>query len=30
MGELRPHLEAMGIAYHREPDLGWADAADEP
>lgn len=26
MGALRPHLDAMGIAYHPEPDLGWADA----
>ncbi|MGY1520304.1 beta-N-acetylhexosaminidase [Luteimonas sp. A482] len=30
MGALRSHLDAMGIAYHPEPDLGWADAADEP
>lgn len=27
MGALRPHLDAMGIRYHPEPDLGWADAA---
>ncbi len=26
MGALRPHLDAMGIRYHPEPDLGWADA----
>jgi len=24
MGALRPHLDAMGIDYHAEPDLGWA------
>ena len=24
---LRPHLDAMGIAYHPEPDLGWDAAA---
>ncbi len=24
MGALRPHLDAMGIRYHPEPDLGWA------
>lgn len=23
MGALRPHLDALGIAYHPEPDLGW-------
>ncbi|WP_187470989.1 beta-N-acetylhexosaminidase [Luteimonas viscosa] len=23
MGALRPHLDAMGIRYHPEPDLGW-------
>ncbi|MGJ4801901.1 beta-N-acetylhexosaminidase [Luteimonas sp. SDU82] len=29
MGALRPHLDAMGIAYHPEPDLGWdAPTAD--
>ena len=27
MGALRSHLDAMGIAYHPEPDLGWADEA---
>ena len=29
MGALRPHLDALGIRYHPEPDLGWAgtDAA---
>ena len=26
MGALRPHLDAMGIQYHPEPDLGWADS----
>ncbi|MBN8790873.1 MAG: beta-N-acetylhexosaminidase [Stenotrophomonas nitritireducens] len=28
MGALRPHLDALGIHYHAEPDLGWADAED--
>ncbi len=28
MGALRGHLDAMGVAYHREPDLGWADGDD--
>ena len=27
MGALRPHLDGMGIRYHPEPDLGWADKA---
>jgi len=26
MGALRSHLDAMGIRYHPEPDLGWEDA----
>ncbi|QNN46559.1 beta-N-acetylhexosaminidase [Thermomonas brevis] len=26
MGALRPHLDALGIRYHPEPDLGWAGA----
>ncbi|WP_202842346.1 beta-N-acetylhexosaminidase [Luteimonas saliphila] len=26
MGALRPHMDALGIGYHPEPDLGWADA----
>ena len=30
MGALRPHLDAMGVAYHREPDLGWADGQGQP
>jgi len=30
MGALRPHLDAMGIAYHPEPDLGWAEDAGTP
>ncbi|MCA0197712.1 MAG: beta-N-acetylhexosaminidase [Proteobacteria bacterium] len=25
MGALRPHLDALGIVYHPEPDLGWGD-----
>ncbi|SBV35640.1 putative Beta-N-acetylhexosaminidase [uncultured Stenotrophomonas sp.] len=25
MGALRPYLDAMGIDYHAEPDLGWAE-----
>ncbi len=29
MGALRPHLDGMGIRYHPEPDLGWADADTE-
>ena len=24
MGALRPQLDALGVQYHREPDLGWA------
>ena len=28
MGALRPHLDAMGIRYHPEPDLGWAGEDD--
>jgi hexosaminidase len=28
MGALRPQLDAMGIHYHAEPDLDWADAKD--
>jgi hexosaminidase len=27
MATLRPHLDALGIAYHEEPDLRWDDAA---
>lgn len=23
MSALRPHLDAMGVRYHPEPDLGW-------
>ena len=30
MAALRPHLDAMGVRYHREPDLGWADAEPRP
>ena len=30
MGALRGHLDAMGVAYHPEPDLGWQDAAPAP
>lgn len=26
MGALRPHLDALGIRYYPEPDLGWAEA----
>lgn len=26
MGALRPQLDAMGVHYYAEPDLGWADA----
>ncbi len=26
MGALSPHLDAMGIEYHPEPDLGWGQA----
>ncbi len=26
MDALRPHLDALGIRYHAEPDLGWGDA----
>ncbi|GAB3509679.1 beta-N-acetylhexosaminidase [Pseudoxanthomonas daejeonensis] len=26
MGALRPHLDAQGIGYHAEPDLGWDKA----
>ena len=29
MGALRPHLDAMGIQYHPEPDLGWAEAVPD-
>ncbi|MCW5579868.1 MAG: family 20 glycosylhydrolase [Luteimonas sp.] len=25
LGALRPHLDAMGIRYHPEPDLGWTE-----
>ncbi|MGX9719561.1 beta-N-acetylhexosaminidase [Stenotrophomonas acidaminiphila] len=28
MGALRPQLDALGVQYHAEPDLGWADAKD--
>src|SRR5262249_49366112 len=28
MGALRPQLDALGIHYHAEPDLGWSDAKD--
>jgi hexosaminidase len=28
MGALRPQLDALGIHYHAEPDLDWADAKD--
>jgi hexosaminidase len=28
MGALRPQLDALGIHYHAEPDLGWTDAKD--
>ena len=26
MGALRTHLDAMGVGYHAEPDLGWTEA----
>ncbi|MCR6661792.1 MAG: beta-N-acetylhexosaminidase [Luteimonas sp.] len=29
MGALRPHLDAMGVQYHPEPDLGWDEAGRE-
>ena len=29
MGALRAHLDALGIGYHGEPDLGWADRNGE-
>jgi len=28
MAELRAHLDALGVHYYPEPDLGWGDAAD--
>jgi hexosaminidase len=30
MSRLRTHLDAMGIAYYPEPDLGWQDAPGAP
>ena len=27
MGALRTHLDALGVGYHPEPDLGWDDGA---
>ena len=30
MGALRPHLDAQGIGYHPEPDLGWAGSGEVP
>ncbi len=27
MGALRPHLDALGVRYYREPDLGWNGTA---
>ncbi|MBP7367671.1 MAG: hypothetical protein KA925_09550 [Pseudoxanthomonas sp.] len=26
LGALRPQLDALGIGYHPEPDLGWGQA----
>ena len=28
LAELRAHLDALGVHYYPEPDLGWGDAAD--
>ena len=28
MGALRPHLDALGVRYYREPDLGWNGTAE--
>ena len=30
MATLRPHLDALGIAYHEEPDLRWDDEGHSP
>ncbi|KAF1694570.1 beta-N-acetylhexosaminidase [Pseudoxanthomonas koreensis] len=30
LGALRPHLDAMGVRYHPEPDLGWGNRDSGP